>query len=177
MVMKKFNLRLFRHIRESKGQFIAVSMVVAVGIMTYVAISLAVLDLQVGVDQYYEMNNFQDVSVELMRINESGLERIRRMPRVEAVQGRVFYRTPLKVEDKDEKVAKIISDHIIKLEDDPYTPRSGTDIDHIKGSKPPGYRLRIGAQIRVEYNINSFNQTVTITRIHLTKRRKSDYKK
>ncbi|MBK5252349.1 MAG: FtsX-like permease family protein [Peptostreptococcaceae bacterium] len=102
--MKKFNLRLFRHIWEAKGQFIAVSMVVAVGIMTYVAISLAVLDLQVGVEQYYKMNNFQDVSVELTKINEAGLERIRRMPRVEAVQGRVFYRTPLKVEDKDEKV-------------------------------------------------------------------------
>ena len=102
--MKKFNLRLFRHIREAKGQFIAVSMVVAVGIMTYVAISLAVLDLDMGTQQYYELNNFQDVSVELMKINESGLERIRRMPRVESVQGRVFFRTPLEVEDKDEKV-------------------------------------------------------------------------
>ena len=104
MVMKKFNLRLFRHIWEAKGQFVAVSMVVAVGIMTYVAISLAVLDLDMGTKQYYELNNFQDVSVELVRINESGIERIRRMPRVESVQGRVFFRTPLAVEDKDEKV-------------------------------------------------------------------------
>ncbi len=36
-----------------------------------------------------------------------------------------------KLKDKDEKAAKLISNHIIKLEDDPYTPRSGTDIDHI----------------------------------------------
>jgi len=102
--MKKFNLRLYRHIREAKGQFIAVSMVVAVGIMTYVAISLAVTDLEVGTQKYYELNNFQDVSVELMKINESGIERIRRMPRVESAQGRVFFKTPLEVEDKDEKV-------------------------------------------------------------------------
>jgi mRNA-degrading endonuclease RelE of RelBE toxin-antitoxin system len=82
-----------------------------------------------------------------------------------------------KLKNKNEKAAKIISDHIIKLEDDPYTPRSGTDIDNIEGSNPPGYRLRIGAQIRVEYMINRTDRTVTITRIHLTKRRKSDYKK
>lgn len=82
-----------------------------------------------------------------------------------------------KVKDKDEEVAKIISNNIIKLEDDPYKPRSGTDIDHIEGSNLPSYRLRIGAQIRVEYTINSTDRTVTITRIHLTKRRKSDYRK
>jgi len=86
-------------------------------------------------------------------------------------------KTLKKLKDKDEKAAKIISNHIIKLEDDPYTPRSGTDIDHIEGSNPPGYRLRIGSQIRVEYTINSADRTVTITRIHLAKRRKSDYKK
>ena len=97
--------------------------------------------------------------------------------RFEILINRSPQKTLNKLKDKDAKAAKIISDHIIKLEDDPYTPRSGTDIDHIEGSNPPGYRLRIGAQIRVEYNINSFNQTVTITRIHLTKRRKSDYKK
>jgi len=82
-----------------------------------------------------------------------------------------------KLQKKNKKAAKIISDHIIKLEDGPYKPRSGTDIDHIEGSNPPGYRLRIGAQIRVEYMIDSADRTVTITRIHLAKRRKSDYKK
>lgn len=82
-----------------------------------------------------------------------------------------------KVRDEDEEAAKIISDHIIKLEDDPYKPRSGTDIDHIEDSNPKKYRLRIGAQIRVEYTVNATDRTVTITTIHLAKRRKSDYKK
>jgi len=82
-----------------------------------------------------------------------------------------------KLKRRDKNAAKMVSDHIIKLEEDPYTPRSGTDIDNIEGSNPPGYRLRIGAQIRVEYMINSADRTVTITRIHLAKRRKSDYKK
>ncbi|MDF0591674.1 type II toxin-antitoxin system RelE family toxin [Candidatus Methanocrinis natronophilus] len=81
------------------------------------------------------------------------------------------------IHDKDEKTAKIISDHIVKLEDDPYTPRSGTDIDHIEASNPKKYRLRIGAQIRVEYTVNNTDRTVTITKIDPTKRRKSDYKK
>ena len=102
--MKKFNLRLYRHIRQAKGQFVAVSLVVAVGIMSYVAISLSVIDLEVGAQRYYELNNFQDVSVELMKINESGIEGIRRMPRVESAQGRIFFKAPLEVEDKDEKV-------------------------------------------------------------------------
>jgi mRNA-degrading endonuclease RelE of RelBE toxin-antitoxin system len=85
-------------------------------------------------------------------------------------------KTLKKLQDKNEKAAKTISDHIIKLEDDPYTPRSGTDIDHITDSNPPRYRLRIGDQTRVEYTINSAYAKVTITRIQITKRRNTDYK-
>ena len=81
-----------------------------------------------------------------------------------------------KLQKKDEKAAKIISDHILELETDPHKSRSGTDIDHITNSNPPRYRLRIGDQTRVEYTMNSADRTVTITRIQITKRRNTDYK-
>ena len=104
MVMRKFHLRLLRHIRESKGQFIAVSMVVAVGITTYVAISLATMDLQMGLDRFYELHVFQDMGVEFMSIDDAGIEKIRKMPRVADAQGRVVFNVPLVVEDDREKV-------------------------------------------------------------------------
>lgn len=82
-----------------------------------------------------------------------------------------------KLKNRDYNVAKIISNHIIKLEINPYTSRSGVDISPIVNSNPPEYRLRIGAQTRVTYMINDTEKVVTITRIKLSKRRKSDYKK
>jgi len=85
-------------------------------------------------------------------------------------------KTLKKLKDKNEKAAQIVSDHILELETDPYKPRSGTDIDHIESSDPPRYRLRIGAQTRVEYTIDSAGAKVIITRIQITKRRNTDYK-
>lgn len=106
-----------------------------------------------------------------------GLEASTLGERYEILINKSPQKTLEKLKRRDEKAAKIISNHIIKLEEDPHTPRSGADIDHIAGSNPPVYRLRIGAQIRVEYMINNTDRTIKITRIHLAKRRKSDYKR
>ena len=82
-----------------------------------------------------------------------------------------------KLKDKDYKAAKMISDHIIKLGTSPCISRPGTDISLVVNSNPLEYRLRIGAQTRVIYTVNDSDKVVTITRIMLAKRRKSDYKK
>ena len=82
-----------------------------------------------------------------------------------------------KIDEQDHETAAIISDHILRLGEDPYTPRSGVDIDRITHSDPITYRLRIGAQLRVEYTVNDDTHTVTIERIIPVKRRKSDYRR
>lgn len=80
------------------------------------------------------------------------------------------------INDLDHDTAVIISDHIVQLSEDPYTPRPGVDIKKITDSDPTTYRLRIGAQLRIEYIINDSDHIVTIERIIPVKRRKSDYR-
>jgi mRNA-degrading endonuclease RelE of RelBE toxin-antitoxin system len=86
-------------------------------------------------------------------------------------------RTLDKINDLDHKTAVIISNHIDRLSEDPYTLRSGVDIKKITNSDPTTYRLRIGAQMRIEYTVNDDNHTVTIERIIPAKRRNTDYNK
>ena len=81
-----------------------------------------------------------------------------------------------KFDSLDHDAAMIISDHIISLSEDPYTPRPGMDITLIRNSSPRKYRLRLGAQTRVEYTINDSTNIVDVEEIIITKRRNADYK-
>jgi mRNA-degrading endonuclease RelE of RelBE toxin-antitoxin system len=68
------------------------------------------------------------------------------------------------------EAAVIISDHIKKLSIDPYTPRPMMDISPIAGSNPHKYRIRIGAQTRIEYTVDDLTHIVDAEEI-ITKRR------
>ena len=56
-----------------------------------------------------------------------------------------FRSSPKKVQDR-------IRASLKELETDPYEPRSGADIKHIKDTKPPKHRLRVG-NYRIVYRI------------------------
>ncbi len=74
----------------------------------------------------------------------------------------------------DKKRVQNIKKHLKELENDPFKPRSGCDIDMIAGSgTPPMYRQRIGKH-RAEYFVGEEERTVYITDIYL-KRRDSVY--
>lgn len=86
-------------------------------------------------------------------------------------------RTLNEINDLDHDTAVIISNNIVRLGDDPYIRRPGVDIKKITSSNPTTYRLRIGAQLRIEYTVNDDNHTVIIERIIPVKRRNSDYRR
>jgi mRNA-degrading endonuclease RelE of RelBE toxin-antitoxin system len=74
----------------------------------------------------------------------------------------------------DDKLARVIYEHIEELKEDPYRPRSRMDIIKIEGDRmPPVYRLRIG-RWRVEYAVLDNNE-ILIAKI-FPRRRDSDYK-
>lgn len=74
------------------------------------------------------------------------------------------------------EAAVIISDRIKELSIDPYTPRSMMDISPIVGSNPRKYRIRIGAQTRIEYTVDDLAHIVDVVDIIITKRRNTDYR-
>ncbi|WP_432667340.1 FtsX-like permease family protein [Wukongibacter baidiensis] len=108
--MKRLDLRLLRLIKNSKGQFIAVTVLVVVGLFVYTALSMAAVNLEDSINYYYDETNFADIYVQLVKIPESAIDELNNIKGVESVEGRIVFDIPLKVEDKDEKVnVRVIS--------------------------------------------------------------------
>lgn len=110
MVMKRLDLRLLRLIKNSKGQFIAITVLVIVGLTIYTALSTAIVNLEDTLNYYYDETNFADIFVQSSRIPESALDKVKRIKGVKEVEGRVVFDIQMKTENADEKVkTRIVS--------------------------------------------------------------------
>ena len=131
--MKKLDLRLLRLIKDSKGQFISIAIMIILALTTYVSLSMVADNLNSSIFHYYEITNFGDVFVEVSRIPKTAIEQLYTIEGVEIAQGRISANVPLRVEDPDEKVrVRVVSlpreDYIVsdlyvidgsELKDDP----------------------------------------------------------
>ncbi|WP_069649911.1 ABC transporter permease [Caloranaerobacter ferrireducens] len=108
--MKKLNLKLLRSIKNSKGQFIAVTLVIIVGLTVYTALSMAAVNLESTINYYYDITNFADLYVQVVKAPEKAIDNLKKMKDIEFVEGRIVFDVPIKVRDKDERVkVRIIS--------------------------------------------------------------------
>ncbi|MBI9011452.1 MAG: FtsX-like permease family protein [Clostridiales bacterium] len=101
--MRKLDTRLVRHIRHHKGQFIAIAMVIILGLMIYVAMNSAYENLEISLEYHYETHNFSDVFSDVMKISESDVVDLKDTRGVKSAEGRLVYDVPLNVKN-DEKV-------------------------------------------------------------------------
>ncbi|MGI6686130.1 MAG: ABC transporter permease [Bacillota bacterium] len=102
--MGKLDTRLIRIIRHSKGQFISVAVIVAVALCIYVLLNVTAMNLNSSVNYYYELTNFNDIQVQLMRIPQGAVHELKNFAGIKEVQGRVSFDVPLEVEDEGQKV-------------------------------------------------------------------------
>lgn len=123
--MKKLNVRLVRHMGHAKGQFIALSLVIVLGLMMYVAMNSAYVNLETSLNFHYSEHHFADIFAEVMRISPSDVEALESMPGVEIVEGRLVYDVPLNV-GNDEKVN-------IRLISSSYTEESLNQLHALDG--------------------------------------------
>ena len=72
--MKKLDLRLFRMIKNTKGQYIAVLSIIITGIFIFTAVSNSAINLRDSLNDYYDATNFADIFVTAAAIPEK-LER------------------------------------------------------------------------------------------------------
>ncbi len=108
--MDKLNLRLLRVLKGSRGQVIAVTTVIIVGLLVYTALNMAALNLESTVKYYYELTNFSDLYIELVKIPARAVKDIEGRFGVERAAGRVVSDVPMEVDEEDEKVTvRIIS--------------------------------------------------------------------
>ncbi|KNF08196.1 ABC-type transport system, involved in lipoprotein release, permease component [Gottschalkia purinilytica] len=131
--MKKLNIRALRLIKDSKGQFLAVTILIIVGLMIYVALSMGSVNLADGVNYYYDKTNFADIYVNFFNIDKESIRDIDKIENVKDVEGRLVLDGQIKVESKLDKIkTRVISlpekNNINKL----YTINGENNIDSDK---------------------------------------------
>jgi len=104
MVMKKLDVRLLRMVNHSKGQFVSVTVIVAVALCIYILFSITTININNAVEQYYGETNINDIVIELMRVPQAAVDDLKSIDGISNVQGRVSVDVPLQVDDKNERV-------------------------------------------------------------------------
>lgn len=110
MVMKKLDKRLLGLIKHSKGQFFAIATVVAIGLMIYMAMGSAAVNLQSTLDEYYDLTNFSDLYIQVIKMPEKDIKIVQSKYKIEAMEGRFVSEVPMITDDENERVTlRIIS--------------------------------------------------------------------
>jgi len=107
--------KMLRDIYENKIAYFACALVLAIGLLSYISMSLAKDNLISARDEFYSQYRFADGFASVKMMPESKLDEIRKIEGIDRVEGRLVKDVRILVEDKDRNVAlKIIS---IKPED------------------------------------------------------------
>ena len=91
MVMKKLYLKLLRDIRESKGQFLAITLVIAVGAFFYAGLITISSDLSAYMEDYFEEHNLADFNVHYSEITDSELSNLEEIEGINKVEARYTF--------------------------------------------------------------------------------------
>lgn len=87
--MSALTRRLWRIVKASKGQFLAVAAVMMVGIGVYVSMSTAFNNLSLSQSTFYRDHDFADYYFQVVRAPEQVTERVASVPGVGRVTGRI----------------------------------------------------------------------------------------
>jgi putative ABC transport system permease protein len=106
MVMGLLFKKLLRDIREAKGQFASILLVIIIGVMFYTSLNSALINLNLASEKYFTDYRLADLWVTFKKAPENVLDRIESFPEVRQVTGRV-------VQDQQITIGK--QDAIIRL--------------------------------------------------------------
>lgn len=107
--MKKMDLMLWRMIKHSFAQFIAVLVIITVGIAIFTAMSLAGINLSDSKEQYYKENAFADLSITVQKLPASLIDHFSNIEGVSFAEGRITAEVPF-IGEEDERVnVKLLS--------------------------------------------------------------------
>lgn len=101
--------KLWRNIISTKGQFLAVASVVAVGIAIYIAMTTTYANLQRAQQDFYRQDNFADYYFQAVRAPEAITRQITALPGVIAATGRIQQDVPVIKEDGSRADARLTS--------------------------------------------------------------------
>lgn len=129
-MMRAMTWKLLRDLAHMRGQVVAISLVMACGVATFV-MSLSMLESLTGtLDTYYERNRFGDVFAHLERAPLNMVNRIGEIPGVAHAQPRIVERVTLDMP----RLPEPASGQIISLPED---ARTGLNLLHLRAGRYP----------------------------------------
>jgi putative ABC transport system permease protein len=104
------NRKLFRTLYRSRGQAIAVAMVVMCGTASFISVLSALRNLQLTRDTYYSQYRFADFEILLERAPETAVFKVEEIPGVRQARGRIVQDVTIDFPGEDEpRFGRIIS--------------------------------------------------------------------
>ncbi|MDI6706014.1 MAG: FtsX-like permease family protein [Bacillota bacterium] len=108
--MNKLSLMTLRDIKNNKGQYMAVILVVVIGIALYNASYMSYQNLKTSTEFYYEEYQLPHLFIRLNKSPESIVKSIERVEGVSRVQGRMVLDVPMDIPGYEGKVqARVVS--------------------------------------------------------------------
>lgn len=93
-----------RLIKATRGQFLAASLIITIGIFTYTALTNASINLDQTLSDYYTDTHFADIFITTAPIAQQQADRLAHDPAVTAVESRLQLDAPVLTDDPDERV-------------------------------------------------------------------------
>ncbi|GEM_PF-488869 len=160
--MKKLLKKLFRDIRKSLGQFIAITIVSAIGVMLLTGMAAVHMGLLNTTDSYYQKSNLADLSAYFLGIDDNGIGKIKKISGVEDVYGRLSLQA-VSTENKSAFfVHSVSNDEKINIPvlDSGHIPQSDNEcmIDEAYATKN---NLKNGDQISAVINQKNYDFTIS----------------
>lgn len=89
--------KLIRDIKESKGQFISIFIVVTLGVMFYSGINGTFRNLSGARDEYYREYRFAHIWADVYKAPESAVKKVESLPGVKMAEGRIVKDTSINI--------------------------------------------------------------------------------
>jgi putative ABC transport system permease protein len=155
--MKNYFRNLRRDMLKNRSAYLGAILIVALGILIYLAMNDFTQNLHSCISRYYEETEFADVFAEVRGIPESELSRLENIEGIETVSGRASADARLMIEDSDE----IITVHLIGYSPDDRLNRVvfgngakmiSPDSIFIGKEMSRAYGFREGSRVRLAVN-------------------------
>jgi putative ABC transport system permease protein len=144
-------LKTWRDILARRGQFLALILLVSLGILSYVASQASYLDLKASIAKATSELRFADFTVSVIGAPTGEMAAVARVPGVRAVEGRLIVDTGLDVGSNKQPLARLIgvpSEHRprvndVKIEQGRYLGAEGADevLLHMKYASDTGTKV------------------------------------
>jgi len=107
--MRLLRRKLVREIRQAKFRFLAVSLVVAIGIVLFTASYMSYLNLSKSYQYTYEKLDFEDLLVRVDRAPERVADRLAQLPNIDLLTPRISKPVSMELEDGTRITGQVIS--------------------------------------------------------------------